>query len=247
LIHERIIMKRITLLILLITAATTYGQDNALAFLEKISVLPLLQGSGQAILILATNQKIKSTTVTLFDKKDGVWTAQPDSFPASIGVHGFALIGEKKEGDGKTPSGVYTLSLAFGYAEKCSTKMPYRHSGTNDFWVDDMESPQYNTWVHGKPDAISFEQMRRDDILYKWGLVVDYNTGPIFPGKGSAIFLHVRTRPSAVTAGCAAFDEENILRVLKWLDPKKKPVVVMGFPDELLRLFEKDKSDETNK
>ncbi len=54
---------------------------------------------------------------------------------------------EKKEGDGKTPSGIYPLGPAFGYASSMDTGLAYRQATDNDFWVDDVRSLQYNQWV----------------------------------------------------------------------------------------------------
>lgn len=195
----------------------------------------LLKVSSQAILVLGENMTNQEVRVYLMDKNNDEWHIITN-FSAIIGKNGFAEIDAKREGDGKTPSGVFSVGFAFGYAEKAITKMPYRQATTNDFWVDDASSPLYNQWVRGKPDAKSMEKMRRSDRLYKWGIVIEYNTSPVIPGKGSAIFFHVWRKPASPTTGCVALSEENILYIFKWLDPDKKPVVIMGIEDELLKL-----------
>lgn len=217
-----------------------HAQETPQALLTQLSSVPLLKGASQALIILGEDPAKTTTEVVLCEKIDNVWTVLPGTFPAVVGKKGFAAFGAKKEGDGKSPTGVFTLSLAFGYAPVCDTKMPYRQATTNDFWVDDPQSPLYNTWVAGKPAAKSMEKMHRNDILYQWGIVVDYNTSPVVPGEGSAIFLHLWKKPGTYTSGCAAFSEDNMLRVLKWLDPDKKPVVVMGVPHELEKLVQKE-------
>jgi len=146
---------------------------------------------------------------------------------AVIGRNGLALPGEKKEGDGKTPSGIYPLGPAFGYAAVLDTGLEYRQATDSDFWVDDVRSMQYNQWVNGQPQAGSFERMRRADNLYQYGIVIGYNTQPIVPGAGSAIFMHVWRRYDSSTAGCVAINQRNLRKILRWLNAKEKPVIMM--------------------
>lgn len=61
-----------------------------------------------------------------------------------IGKNGFAK--SKREGDGKIPTGKYTIGTAFGQKGNPGTKSPYKRSTSNDAWVDDPNSKYYNTW-----------------------------------------------------------------------------------------------------
>jgi len=146
---------------------------------------------------------------------------------AVLGRNGLAPLNAKQEGDGKTPSGVYSLANAFGYAATIVTKLNYRKITDQDFWVDDVHSVQYNQWIHGKPQAKSFEHMYRNDKLYRLGVVIEYNTQPIVSGKGSAIFLHIWRTYYKPTSGCVALSERNIRKILTWLDKSKTPVIVL--------------------
>ena len=153
-----------------------------------------------------------------------------------IGRNGFAPPGFKREGDGRTPSGIYLLGTAFGYNASAPTRMPYRQAGDNDLWVDDVNSPDYNRWVRkGETHAASFERMRRADGLYKYGVVIEYNSSPVVKERGSAIFLHIWRGEKEPTAGCVALSEKDMLLILDWLDPKAKPLVVMGTESDLKR------------
>jgi L,D-peptidoglycan transpeptidase YkuD (ErfK/YbiS/YcfS/YnhG family) len=228
-------VKYIFFCILAAMGASVFAADGPAGLFAAQSSLPELKASSQAIAVIGNKADESGGRAFLLEKKDGGWVVS-DSFPAVAGKKGFAAIGEKKEGDGKSPTGIFALSSAFGYAPSCSTKMPYRQSSAEDFWVDDSESPQYNTWVHGAMSAKSAEKMLRSDVLYKWGVVVDYNRSPVVAGKGSAIFLHVWRRPGSFTAGCAAFSEPDVVKILRWLDPDKKPVAVMGIPSEIGKL-----------
>jgi D-aminopeptidase len=59
---------------------------------------------------------------------------------------------------------------------------------------------------------------------------VGHNDAPVVPGGGSCIFLHLRDGPDSTTAGCTAFEKEPMERLLRWLDPAARPVLVQ-LPD----------------
>ncbi len=188
--------------------------------------------SGQ--LIFATNQDSSSFRVAIhaLEKRNGAWRLIFPGFTGSIGKRGFALIGEKREGDGKSPSGIFPLGIAFGYDPSVKTRMKYRQAEEDDFWVDDVDSEDYNRWVKGRPKAASWEKMKREDDQYKYGLVIEYNMHPVVKGKGSAIFLHV-WKDGGATLGCVSMSEEMVLNILGWLDPAKRPLIIMGAESEL--------------
>jgi L,D-peptidoglycan transpeptidase YkuD (ErfK/YbiS/YcfS/YnhG family) len=192
-------------------------------------------GESQQVLIIASDNPSSSVAVVYpFSRLRGQWDLVFKPINAVIGRNGFALPGEKREGDGKTPSGIYPLEFAFGYATTILTKMAYRQATEKDVWVDDANSIDYNTWARkGETIAASYEEMRRRDNLYKIGIVIGYNTSPVVKGSGSAIFFHVWTGPGTPTAGCIAMAEADLMAILDWLDPSQKPLVVMGTPDTL--------------
>ena len=194
-----------------------------------------------------SRQVILVTTYTIFffseqkvyalEKNENQWKSAFEPFNAMIGKNGFALPGEKREGDGKTPSGVYYLKTTFGYDESIKTKMPYRQALADDLWIDDINAGDYNRWVKkSETQAKSYEKMKRDDDLYKYGIVIEYNTNPVVKGYGSAIFFHVWGGDDITTEGCVAVSEENIIKILEWLDPKAEPFIIMGIEDTTWRL-----------
>jgi L,D-peptidoglycan transpeptidase YkuD (ErfK/YbiS/YcfS/YnhG family) len=177
----------------------------------------------------------KSRKVYTLERTGSGWRQAMEPFDASIGRNGFAPYGEKREGDGRTPSGLYRLGTAFGYAESAATKMPYRQSLPDDVWIDDPNAPDYNRRVRqSQTRALSFEKMKRGDDLYKYGMVIEYNTDPVIKGHGSAIFLHIWAGPKSTTAGCVAVSEDNLLRILSWLDPAAKPAILIN-PEPALK------------
>jgi len=72
--------------------------------------------------------------------------------------------------------------------------------------------------------------MRRNDDLYQYGIVIEYNTDPIIKGYGSAIFFHVWAGTKSTTAGCVAVSENDIRKIISWLNPAANPVILIN-PD----------------
>jgi L,D-peptidoglycan transpeptidase YkuD (ErfK/YbiS/YcfS/YnhG family) len=194
--------------------------------LGKKEALP--EEAAQLLLVTAQPSSVPAA-VSAWEKRDGKWAEILPPVPAVVGRAGFASPGEKREGDGRTPSGTYPLRRAFGYAPQSPTRLLYRQATEEDIWVDDVNSPDYNRWVNRRETtATSFEEMRRKDDLYKYGIVIEYNTLPVVKGNGSAIFFHIWKGSGQPTSGCVAMDEQDLLKVLEWLDPAKNPVTAMG-------------------
>jgi len=165
----------------------------------------------------------------ILEKDHDDWKGVSGPMKATIGENGFALPGEKREGDGKTPSGIFSLKRTFGYDKTVNTKMPFRQASEDDLWVDDPNAPDYNQWVkQGETGADSYEKMKREDGQYKYGIVIEYNTDPVIKGHGSAIFFHVWKGKDSPTAGCVAVSEEDMIKIFEWLDPNAFPLIMMG-------------------
>jgi hypothetical protein len=137
----------------------------------------------------------------------------------------------KKEGDGKSPAGLFRIGSAFGYAAQppASWKMSYISLTPTVECVDDAASQFYNQVVDRAtvtPDWNSSEHMANVGIAYRWGAVVNQNMNPIVPNGGSCVFIHVWGGPGMGTAGCTAMAQEQLEPILAWLDPAKNPLLV---------------------
>ncbi|MGA2108533.1 MAG: L,D-transpeptidase family protein [Syntrophorhabdales bacterium] len=181
---------------------------------------------GQALVVAGGEV---SAIASGLERQGRTWTRVFGPYSAVIGRAGFAAPGEKREGDGKTPSGIFPLEEAFGYGERIASAMPYRRIEEGDVWVNDPASLDYNRWAKkGRTLALSFEEMRRKDGLYRIGVVIGYNRNPVKKGLGSAIFLHPWRGKGTATSGCVAMAEEDLLRILSWLEPSKEPKAILG-------------------
>ncbi|MGE7603211.1 L,D-transpeptidase family protein [Peribacillus sp. NPDC097675] len=188
-------------------------------------------------IVAVTGKTMKGTKVTIrtYEKKKGEWRRALGDMKGAIGKNGFSK--NKKEGDGKSPVGIYSFGTAFGSESKpAKVRMEYRRTTQYDYWIDDQASKDYNKWIiyKGKDPYKKWKSFERmDHELYKYGAVINYNTNPIVRGKGSAIFLHIWRGENKPTAGCTATSEKNVLRLLKWMDPDKHPHVIMGTNESL--------------
>lgn len=199
--------------------------DGELAAMPK----PAQVDSGQLLVVIGEGKGNFHARLYALEREGSGWRRYLGPVRAVVGRNGFAASGEKVEGDGKTPSGIFPLELVFGYDPASTIRMPYRQATAADLWVDDVDSPDYNTWVRrGDTAAKSYEVMRLPDRRYRHGIVIGYNRYPIVKGKGSAIFVHVWGESEGPTAGCVALDEGQLVAIIDWLDPAQKPMIVMG-------------------
>ncbi|HWY77455.1 MAG TPA: L,D-transpeptidase family protein [Verrucomicrobiae bacterium] len=172
------------------------------------------------------------------------WTKVGESLPVVVGRNGLGwgrglttvnnLSGpSKREGDGRSPAGVFRLSSAFGLAEPGSMtaiRLPYQPLSSVIECVDDVQSTHYNSIVDrsriDQPDWTSSEKMRAIGEQYRLGVVVDHNVDPRQPGSGSCIFIHIWQGPTTGTSGCTAVAPDTIEPLVTWLDPAAHPVLV---------------------
>ncbi len=178
--------------------------------------------SKQLIIVTADNESTRNVVIETFEKYDSGWKKR-NTFAGVIGKNG--MISSKHEGDYETPEGKYTITTAFGRQVNPGTKLPYRKITADDVWVDDSKSTLYNTWQSASKNNGRWNSAEKMNIsLYDYGFVINYNVSRT-PGKGSAIFFHI-AGTSGYTAGCTATSKTNVISILKWLDPAKKPIII---------------------
>ena len=142
-------------------------------------------------------------------------------FKCSIGKRGVSS--NKKEGDLKTPKGIYLLGPLFYRKDRIPKllsklkKIPIRK---NMRWCNDKNSKQYNKLFIDE-SKVSHEKMFRADNKYDLVIVVNYNTKKVIRNKGSAIFLHLTTNYKK-TQGCIALKKKDFLILLKLINKNTK-------------------------
>lgn len=137
----------------------------------------------------------------------------------ALGANG---IGKEREGDSKTPQGLFTISpFAFGNADvpkDCA--LPYHKVTANDYWCGDSASPYYDQLVDITKtgavfDTAASEHLSRYGRYYNYCLNIDYNKDHT-PYKGSALFLHCNSHDGSVetTHGCIAVNQDVMAQIL---------------------------------
>ncbi len=213
-------------------------------------------GARQLVLVTTPGWDANRGTLRTFTRSDGGWEASGAAIEVVIGRAGAAWgVGlhppqagaPKREGDGRSPAGVFAIGTAFGYAESANTALAYAAMDANDWCIDVSASPLYNRIVDATEvgaDAVagSTEPMRRDlhadgDRRYEVGFVIEHNPANR-PDAGSCIFAHVWKSADTPTAGCTAMAEPMLRRLLSWLRPEADPVFVLLPMAEYERLHE---------
>ena len=143
-------------------------------------------------------------------------------FKCCIGKNG--LSSEKKEGDNKTPKGVFEIEHLYYRADrikKPKTTLKCIKINKNMGWCDDVKFPKkYNKKI--KINQITkCERLKRKDTKYNLLIPIKYNYQKPVVGLGSCIFIHL-TKNYKPTAGCIALNEKDFLILLKLINKKTK-------------------------
>ncbi len=166
----------------------------------------------QVLLVSATGTRAR---VVGCERVDDGYVQVLGPFAARVGRNGVAGRGLKREGDGRTPSGVFALGSGFGTRKNpgLADSFGWFTVGRTDVWVDDPTSRFYNTH-QVRPANGRWRSAEKLQIKpYRAAQVIGYNEARI-AGRGSAIFLHVGTgRP---TAGCVSLRVDHLQAVMRW-------------------------------
>jgi len=206
--------------------------------------------TSQLILISSNGWNDNQASLQRYEKIDKKWHKVGKKLSIHIGRNGFGWgIGLhkipknakyiKKEGDGKSPAGVFRLLWAFGYAP-FDISYPYKVYHRYDHCVDDINSKYYNSIVDSRNIDIDYkskEYMKFAKNYYKYGIVVDHNSfGSLHSvrGAGSCIFVHIKDKP---TAGCSVMNESQMKEILRWLDKDKNPILIQAPKSEIRGLL----------
>ncbi len=178
-----------------------------------------------------------SGTLETWTRPGACWRPAAGPWQAWLGWDGVSA--HHREGDGTTPEGRFGIgSVVYGVAPDPGLHEAYRRLVCGDWWDEDPRSPAYNTFVQlpcgATPDfGGDSEALWRSPVAYAHFALIDYNTGPIVPGAGSAIFLHASV--GGPTDGCVALPRAELDELLRWLRPGTHPTIVIGTAAQLRR------------
>lgn len=211
-------------------AASTTPPAKSAPAPALIDVLPL-NGSSQAILILGGSTSSEYAKCEVYEKTGNQWSKKW-TCNSVVGRNGMSA--NRHEGDKTSPMGIFGFIFEFGSAQNPGTKMEYRHTSSGDLWTSNPYNiNEYNTWIHytgADPNGrfYDFEDLYATSV-YKYAAAIDFNygSGKVI-GKGSAIFMHISPNSGRGTLGCVGLPEGTLVQILKWMDPTKRPKIIIG-------------------
>lgn len=238
------------LFLILIQASTLTWADDCTKLASKF------KDPKQLMVVTTSGWDEKQGTLQRFERinKLDKWSATGEKIEVVVGKNGmgwgkdFAPLSnpnepKKKEGDGKTPSGIFYVGTTFGFESVDGMDSPqrkhYRQLKDSTYCVDDQNSKYYNQIIDSVDPQITSnpphnEKMRAED-LYKIGAEIIYPSSRKL-GTGSCIFMHIWKDPTHGTAGCVAMEEAHIQNLVQWMNPKSKPEIAL-FPKEVYEKY----------
>lgn len=135
------------------------------------------------------------------------------SCKAYVGKKG---INKKRQGDRKTPVGIYHITMAFGRKKSPGTAgIAYTKLNKYHYWS--CEKSTYNQFIDVR--KLGRKQMSGEHLIdykpwYNYALAMDYNKKCVYL-KGAGIFLHCVGGGRKYTAGCVAVSQNNMKKIVK--------------------------------
>ena len=164
----------------------------------------------QVVLVTSSGS---AATVRACRRSGGHYVLELGPYSGHVGKNGVSS--SKREGDLRTPAGVFPLRGGFGVNGNPGLATgSWLRVDSRDVWVDDSSSSLYNTHqrtpVNGRWDSA---EKLLNTPAYNYAQVIGYNESRT-PGRGSAIFFHVDLWHG--TAGCVSLPTSSLLRVMRW-------------------------------
>jgi L,D-peptidoglycan transpeptidase YkuD (ErfK/YbiS/YcfS/YnhG family) len=150
----------------------------------------------------------------------GLLVAGHSVYPCALGRGGISS--NKREGDGATPLGPMRILSGYFRGDHVAarrTRLGMTPIGASLGWCEVPDDRNYNRPVK-IPYGASHETMRREDRLYDYCLVLDWNISPRRRGRGSAIFFHLARPGLMPTQGCVAVTAKVMARLLPYLSDR---------------------------
>ena len=189
-------------------------------------------GCSQVLLVTNSTKASSSAVVNCYEKSDGHWKNIRSNMSSLIGGNGMQYDSLRKQSTNTTPAGIYNVLYMFGWGGNPGVNYIFKVPNDNSYWNLNDGSPTYNRWVEGNPGG-DCEHLKYYKT-YKYSIVTDYNYGQQ-RGKGGAIFIHLSSGRS--TAGCVSLSEDNLLYIMRWLNPSKNPKILICPEKDLSKYY----------
>ncbi|NGO40679.1 hypothetical protein G6048_00405 [Streptomyces sp. YC419] len=168
--------------------------------------------SRQVVAVYGEGKDSAQSRIVLYTKSGSTWD-QTRSWQGHNGKKGWTT--DHREGDNRSPVGVFTLSDAGGVLPDPGAGLPYTRSAG-------FQAPRY--WA--KSHWHDFDYVIAIDYNRVKGTSPGDPTRPQGQAKGGSIWLHMDH--GSGTSACVSLSKSGMEYLLRTLDPDKHPVVVMG-------------------
>ena len=151
-------------------------------------------------------------------------TLQIDEFKFKCCIGKKGLTNNKKEGDKKTPRGIFEIENLYfreDRIKKPSTLLKCVKIRKNMGWCDDVRFPKKYNKLFKIEKKIKHEKLKRKDYKYDLLIPIKYNFKKPVTGLGSCIFIHL-TKDYKPTDGCIALGKKDLLIMLKLIKRNSK-------------------------
>lgn len=197
-------------------------EDDEIIFVDTEPADPLTVylnslDTEQVLMIIGDGIANNTADAIFYERSDDGWVNR-HSTKAVVGLNGFS--DSTYEGDMTTPTGVFSLGLAFGILPDPGTELEWVDVNDCLYWVDDINSTYYNQLIdiRNVPDGWSSgEHLISFPGYYDYAVNIEVNP----PYQTSAIFLHC-TGAVDYTGGCVAVPTDDMIWLLKTLRPGSK-------------------------
>ncbi|MEU3185035.1 L,D-transpeptidase family protein [Streptomyces sp. NPDC006923] len=177
----------------------------------------------QAVVATGAGRDRNTGSVVVYERDPVTgWEPVSDAWPSHNALRGWT--DDHRQGDLRSPIGVFGLTDAGGLLPDPGTSLPYDR---------------------GPAFSVSGTGFRGDSLAgsFDYVVAINYNrapgntpldwTRPLGAGRGGGIWFHVDH--AGPTQGCVSLPRGRMKELLRMLDPAKKPVVVMGDAESLKR------------
>ncbi|MFF5567865.1 hypothetical protein ACFY7Z_19525 [Streptomyces sp. NPDC012623] len=175
----------------------------------------------QAVVVTGADRDSSESSVLVYER-DPVngWVPVTAAWPGHNALHGWT--DDHEQGDLRSPIGVFALTDAGGRLPDPGTKLPYDQGPAFTVSGEGFE---------GEPLEGSFDYVVAINYNREAGTTPLDWTRPLGAEKGGGIWIHVDH--GGPTQACVSVPEERMKELLRILDPRKRPVVVMGDEESL--------------
>ncbi|OLZ72061.1 hypothetical protein AV521_09030 [Streptomyces sp. IMTB 2501] len=173
--------------------------------------------TGQVLVVYGDGENSPDSTAVLYMREGPEWRPMA-TWPAHNGRNGWT--GRHREGDERSPIGVFGLSDAGGVLDDPGTRLPYLQDANSFAPPNRAEAHQHD-----------FDYVIAIDYNRRPGHPPDDGARPEGDAKGGGIWLHLDHGDG--TSACVSVPMDAMQFLLRTLDPARRPVMVMGDRQEL--------------